>query len=197
MINKRFGEQTGRVINYLRLSMTDRCNLKCVYCMPEEGIDFLKINVVVMKGTNEDEIFDFARLSLEKSYHVRFIECMSSGDNGWSRQKFVSTKEIQERIDTLGELIPLRSNTLDGPAQRYMIEGAKGEIGLIVALNNHFCNKCNWRGTSGICRKQALSILNFPEKEVKILPVNGRHGYKERVLKEGNVFHVFPSMVGG
>jgi len=103
----------------------------------------IKINVV-MKGTNDDEIIDFARLTLEKPYHVRFIEFMPVGtDNGWSPQKFVSTKEIHEQIGKLGVLNPVSSNSLYGPAQRYVIEGAKGEIGLIGALSNHFCKKCN------------------------------------------------------
>jgi len=64
-------------------------------------------------------------------------------DNGWSPQKFVSTKEIHEQIGKLGVLNPVSSNSLYGPAQRYVIEGAKGEIGLIGALSNHFCKKCN------------------------------------------------------
>jgi cyclic pyranopterin phosphate synthase len=104
----------------------------------------IKINVVVIKGTNDDEILDFARLTLEKPYHIRFIEFMPVGaNNGWSSHKFVSTREIHEQIATIGVLRPVYSNSLDGPAQRYVIEGAKGEIGLIGALSNHFCRKCN------------------------------------------------------
>jgi cyclic pyranopterin phosphate synthase len=108
------------------------------------GFDPLKINVVAMKGINDDEIMDFARLTLEKPYHIRFIEFMPVGDqNSWSTERFISTPTIYDRVQTLGHLKPVEHNGLDGPAERYKIEGAKGEIGLIGALSNHFCDTCN------------------------------------------------------
>ncbi len=252
----------NRVINYLRLSVTDRCNLRCVYCMPEEGVGFIphneiltyeemlhivslcvekgirkvrltggeplvrqgiigfiqrlnkiaglesialttngvllkefarelrncgighinvsmdtlkrerfhsitgrdffdqvwegieeaeamgfnpiKINVVAMKGLNDDEILDFAGLTYKKPYHIRFIEMMPVGENhAWTRDRFISAEEILERIRPLGSIIPLESGPLDGPAHRYTLEGARGEIGFIGALSNHFCGICN------------------------------------------------------
>jgi GTP 3',8-cyclase len=253
----------NRVINYLRLSITDRCNLRCMYCMPEDGINFIphenilryeeilhlvrltvqkgirkirltggeplvrkgflgfledlshidglkeitlttngvllkdlaagikecgvkrlnisldslkrerfaritgrdmfdqvwagiqeaerlgfdpiKINVVAMKGVNDDEIRDFARLTMTKPYHVRFIEHMPVGEaNGWKADNFISVLEIYNIIETIGKLSSVSSrNLLDGPAQRFKLEGAKGEIGLIGALSNHFCGICN------------------------------------------------------
>ncbi len=255
-------DNNHRGINYLRLSVTDRCNLRCIYCMPENGIKFMphseiltyeemlyivrlsiqkgirkvrltggeplvrkgfisflerlskiegleeitlttngvllkslaadikncgisrinvsldslrperffritgrdffervwegleeaehvgfnpiKINVVAMKGVNDDEILDFAALTLEKPYHVRFIEIMPIGEkNIWTAEKFISAKEIHNRIQTLGVLQPIGHNTLDGPAERYALEGAKGEVGFIGALSNHFCDNCN------------------------------------------------------
>ena len=255
-------DNNHRVINYLRLSVTDRCNLRCIYCMPEKGIRFMphseiltyeeilhivslsiqkgirkvrltggeplvrkgfisflerlskiegleeitlttngvllkslaadikncgisrinvsldslrperffritgrdffeqvwegleeaervgfnpiKINVVAIKGVNDDEILDFAALTLKKPYHVRFIEIMPIGDkNIWTAEKFISAKEIHNRIQTLGVLQPIGHNPLDGPAERYALEGAKGEVGFIGALSNHFCDNCN------------------------------------------------------
>jgi cyclic pyranopterin phosphate synthase len=255
-------DKHNRVINYLRLSVTDRCNLRCLYCMPEEGVRFIphseiltyeemlrivglcvekgirkvrltggeplvrqgivgfiqrlnkiaglerialttngvllkelarglrdcgidhinvsmdtlkrdrfhritgrdffdrawegieeaeslgfypiKINVVAMKGINDDEILDFARLTYEKPYHVRFIEMMPAGENNaWTGDRFISAEEILERIRPLGSIIPLEPGPLDGPAHRYALEGARGEIGLIGALSNHFCDRCN------------------------------------------------------
>ena len=253
----------NRVINYLRLSITDRCNLRCMYCMPEDGIDFLnhkdilryeeilhivrlsiqkgirkvrltggeplirkgfieflnrlsdieglkeitlttnavllksfaadikacgvhrinisldslrperffritgqnyfnhvwegiqeaerlgfdpiKINVVVIKGVNDDEIQDFARLTLEKPFHIRFIEHMPIGNqNSWSSDNFFSCTEIYDILQDMGPLSPiLKRNNLDGPAQRFTLDGGKGEIGLIGALSNHFCDICN------------------------------------------------------
>jgi len=108
------------------------------------GFSPLKINVVAIRGVNDDEILDFARLTLEKPYHVRFIELMPVGkQNIWSDERFISTDEIYNLIQTLGPLRPILSNSLDGPARRYVLEGGKGEIGFIGALSHHFCDSCN------------------------------------------------------
>ena len=263
MNNNKLIDNNNRLINYLRLSITDRCNLRCMYCMPDDGIDFLphddilryeeilhvvklsvqrgirkvrltggeplvrkgildflkrlnkieglkeitlttngvllkefaadikscginrinisldslkqdrfsritghdffqqvkegiqeaerlgfhpiKINVVAMRGINDDEIQDFARLTLDKPYHIRFIEHMPIGENsGWSPDKFIPILEIYNLIQAIGNLKPIDKRTpLDGPAQRFILDGAKGEIGLIGALSNHFCGICN------------------------------------------------------
>ncbi|MFP3928203.1 MAG: GTP 3',8-cyclase MoaA [Desulfobacteraceae bacterium] len=258
----RWVDGRKRVINYLRVSLTDRCNLRCIYCMPPEGIKPLphkeiltyeeilhvvrvaveggirkvrltggeplvrkdvmsfirrlaqvpgleqvtlttngvllaeyaselrdcgvsgvnvsldslrperfamitrrdafhqvweglleaervgfrsvKLNVVAMRGINDDEILDFAGLSLERPFHVRFIEFMPVGvDNGWSDDRFISAGEIRERIQAVGSLSPLVHRPLDGPAERFMLEGGRGEIGFIAALSHHFCTLCN------------------------------------------------------
>ena len=109
-----------------------------------QGFDPIKINVVAIRGVNDDEILDFARLTIDKPYHVRFIELMPVGkENSWTQEKFISIKEITEIIKGLGELSPVESQSLDGPAQRYVIDGGRGEIGLIGALTHHFCEQCN------------------------------------------------------
>jgi cyclic pyranopterin phosphate synthase len=108
------------------------------------GFNPIKINVVAMKGVNDDEILDFARLTFEKPYHVRFIEFMPVGErNAWTHDRFIPAEDILDEIRTLGELHPLVKNTTDGPAERYRLQGAKGEVGIIAALSNHFCHKCN------------------------------------------------------
>jgi len=252
-----------RVINYLRLSVTDRCNLRCVYCMPEQGIPFMvhseiltyeemlhivglciqkgirkvrltggeplvrkgfigfverlckiegldeitvttngvllkgvahalrncgirrvnvsmdtlkrdrflqitrrdeyqrvwegigeaeraglhliKLNVVVMRGINDDEVLDFAHLVREKPYHVRFIELMPMGQENsfWTTERFMSAREIFSNIQTRVPLKPIDRNPFDGPAERYTFDGALGEIGFISALSHHFCESCN------------------------------------------------------
>jgi len=254
-------DKNHRTINYLRLSVTDRCNLRCIYCMPEEGVRFMphseiltyeemlrlvalsiqrgirkvrvtggeplvrkgftgflerlckiqglddvalttngvllkryaadirrcgicrvnvsldslrperffritgrdsfkqvwegieeaervgfdpvKINVVAIKGVNDDEILDFADLAMKKPYHIRFIELMPVGGNGWNPEKFMSTDEIYQKLQSIGNLVPVKSNPTDGPARRYKIEGSRGEIGFIGALSHHFCAVCN------------------------------------------------------
>ncbi len=105
----------------------------------EVGLKPLKINVVVMRGINDDELLDFCRLTLEGDWHIRFIELMPfEGQDGW----FVSIPEMQERIQSLGEMepYPLSGN---GPARYYRLPGAKGTIGFIGALSEHICFRCN------------------------------------------------------
>ncbi|OPY06531.1 MAG: Cyclic pyranopterin monophosphate synthase [Syntrophus sp. PtaB.Bin001] len=258
---KALPDKHQRTINYLRLSVTDRCNLRCVYCMPEEGMQFIphreiltyeeilrivrlcvangirkirltggeplvrrdilsfieklckienlkevalttngvllkemagdlkrcgvsrinvsmdtlkpekfnsitrrnlfdrvwegieeaesvgltpvKLNAVVIRGVNDDEILDFARLTYKKPYHVRFIELMPLGEADARMQGFVSSNEILEQISSLGPVTLEKSALMSGPAVMYSLEGAKGKIGFIGALSNHFCNTCN------------------------------------------------------
>lgn len=250
-----------RPINYLRVSVTDRCNLRCVYCMPLEGIDTLshtdilryeeivkvataaaemginkvrltggeplvranlpelvnmlsdisglddlslttngillsqyaddlkaaglnrvnisldsldpekytritrlgslpdvykgiesarsaelrpvKINMVVMRSINDDEILDFARRTINEEWHVRFIEFMPVGHNDQNDSNpFISIAEIANRIETLGRLQPHRLDG-NGPAKYYRLPDAKGTIGFISPISEHFCFQCN------------------------------------------------------
>ena len=109
----------------------------------EVGFAPIKINVVAMRGINDDEILNFGRLSLENPFHIRFIEYMPIGNSRTSSQEQILTPEIKERIATLGKLIPVGNGTNDGPAKRFRLEGAQGEIGFISALSQHFCDRCN------------------------------------------------------
>lgn len=105
------------------------------------GLQPIKINIVVMKGFNEDEIAKFARLTLEKPYQIRFIECMPFK---FARdQSLVSTDEMKQILADEGfsELCPQPSG--DGPAQIYSLPGAQGTIGFISPMTRHFCSSCN------------------------------------------------------
>ena len=259
-----------RVISYLRVSVTDRCNLRCVYCMPEEGIEFqpreeilsyeevlavvragacmglrkvrltggeplvrsgivdlvamiksipgiedlslttngialarlaeplaraglrrvnvsldtlrperfrqitrlgqygdvvggiaaaraarlspIKINVVVMRLVNDDEVLDFARSTYEQDWDVRFIELMPFLEEQETCIKdtslvlgFVPTEEIKQRIEKeLGSLEPSQTEVGHGPARYFKLPGAKGNIGFISPVTeSHFCETCN------------------------------------------------------
>ena len=257
-------DKNNRNINYLRISITDRCNLRCVYCMPKEGVsvighndilkyeeifrviniavqtgiekvrvtggeplvrkgvvDFLaslkqidglkditlttngillenfaeglfnagirrinisldslnpekyasitrggnlkavlggidkaektgfspiKINVVVIKGVNENEVLDFAKFAIEKPYQVRFIELMPVGEAGAdNNDKYVSNDFVMEKIEKyhILESVSGPVNKTDGPARIYSIKGGRGEIGFISAVSHHFCESCN------------------------------------------------------
>ena len=256
-------DQWGRSIEYLRISVTDRCNFRCVYCMPKEGLQWLpkaeilsyeeivevvrqlaplglrrlritggeptirpdleslirqlkaipeiedialstngaklpqmarslrdagldrvnmsadslradriaaiarrdvgfdpiaaaaaaqvaglspiKINFVVLRGTNDDEIVDFARLTIDRPWHVRFIELMPVGDmRELTWEHVVPSDEVLQRIAALGALTPdggpARGN---GPAKYYRLDGAAGTVGVITPMTHTYCGSCN------------------------------------------------------
>jgi len=107
------------------------------------GIHPIKLNVVALRGINDDELIDLARLSLTYPLHVRFIEHMPLGDARLRAQSPLLTAEIRKRIGSLGKLHPVQKEILDGPAQRFAFKGARGEIGFISAISHHFCEQCN------------------------------------------------------
>ncbi len=134
----------------------------------EIGFSPIKINVVAMRGINDDEIRDFGRLSLENPFHIRFIEYMPIGNSRTNSRDQLLTPEIQQTIATLGELTPLGNGQNDGPAKRYRIAGARGEVGFISAISHHFCSRCNrLRLTAdGKLRACLLSDGHEPLKEL-------------------------------
>ena len=230
-------DQFGRGIEYLRISVTDRCNFRCVYCMPVEGLQWLpkqdilsyeeiaevvrqlaplglrrlritggeptirpdlpllirmlravdgiedialstngvklpqlspalreagldpvraalaaeeaglgpiKINVVVMRGINDDEVVDFARLTLEHPWHVRFIELMPVGemrDLTWDR--VVPSEEVLRHVATLGDLTSDAGPRGNGPAAYYRIGASPGTVGVITPMTHTYCGSCN------------------------------------------------------
>jgi cyclic pyranopterin phosphate synthase len=108
------------------------------------GFSPIKVNVVVLRGINDDEVLEFARLSVRKPYHIRFIEYMPIGhDSRWKVEKYLSSDEIKSALETLGPLQKVLRSSLDGPAERYRFESARGEIGFISGLSHHFCPTCN------------------------------------------------------
>lgn len=110
----------------------------------EEGFNPIKINVVAMRGVNDNEILAFAKLTLDRPLHIRFIEFMPVGTkNGWDKSIFISSSEMQEQIRQLGELLPSTSHAQNGPAKMFQLDGAEGKLGFITALSSHFCESCN------------------------------------------------------
>jgi len=262
-----FIDPFGRAITYLRISLTDHCNLRCVYCMPQEGLQWqaraeqlsaqeivrvvetaarggvkrvrltggeplahpqvveivrrissvkgieevslttnamllerlahsladaglkrvhisldsldadkfrritrggeidrvwrgiaaaerarlapLKLNTVIVRGLNADELPAFARLTIENDWHVRFIEVMPIGNaQDWGAgfpapsERYVSVQEMRAQLSTFN----LQSSTSpqgNGPARTYRIPGALGTVGFISPLGEHFCQDCN------------------------------------------------------
>ena len=275
----------GRTINYLRLSITDRCNLRCCYCMPDKGvaikncdeilsyegmlrivkaaaalgirkvrvtggeplvrrgvISFLyqlsctqgieevtlttngllleemagdlrragvsrlnisldsleeetfamitrggnlqkvksglaaaedeglkiKLNMVVMRGVNDHEIGRFARLTLSKPWSVRFIEYMPTIREPQWRDRIVTGGEVLGRLKEDFELQSLSTDRYCGPAKPYRISGAKGTVGIITPMSDHFCGDCNrirvtstGRGKSCLLNETALDLKPY------------------------------------
>ena len=112
------------------------------------GLEPVKINTVVMRGMNDDEVVELARQTMEAGWNVRFIELMPVGNGvlvagGW-RERVVTAAEVREKIKAvLGELKPARMPTGNGPARYYRLPGAKGTLGFITPISEHFCYHCN------------------------------------------------------
>ncbi len=284
----------NREINYLRISITDRCNLRCVYCMPKEGVSFLghedilsyeeilrivgaavktgiikvrvtggeplvrrgitdfltsltkvgglrdislttngifledhaeeifnagierinvsldslspgryrditrggdinrvlrgirkahdtgfspiKINVVAIKGFNDDEIIDFAKLSIDKPYQIRFIEFMPVGESALENSLgYLSNDEVIKNINSFSPLKPVDKDhgRADGPASLYTLNGAKGEIGFISAMSHEFCSSCNRLRLTADGHLRACLLSDEPTTDLKTPLRNG------------------------
>ncbi|WP_339062027.1 GTP 3',8-cyclase MoaA [Tepidibacillus marianensis] len=287
-------DRFGRKHDYLRISVTDRCNLRCVYCMPPEGVEFMphselltyeeiekvvktaakfgvrklritggeplvrkdlevliaklsriegiedialttngiflaqkaqalkdagltrvnisldslradrfkeitrggqlekvldgidasfrvgftpiKINTVLMKGFNDDEIGDFLRMTIDQPVQVRFIEYMPIGhaDDNW-KNGYMSLDFVREKAKELGfELEESGAVFGNGPSENFQIKGAKGSIGFIHPISDHFCSNCNrLRLTSDGSIKPCL----YWEDELNVKPyLDGEEG---------------------
>lgn len=109
----------------------------------EAGLTPVKINIVPIRGINDDETASFASLTYEKDIHIRFIEFMPVSPGGiWKRKRYVSSDETMHRISSLGhfERLDFRGR---GPSRNYRLKGAKGVIGFISPLSDHFCSDCS------------------------------------------------------
>ncbi len=142
------------------------------------GLDPIKINVVVMAGSNDDELLDFASKTVKEGWHVRFIEHMPLNME-MASSSFVSENEMRERLATLGKLEPciFKGN---GPAKYYRLPHANGTIGFITPVSEHFCFQCN-RLRLTADGKLRLCLLNDREIDLR-QPL--RNGISAKELKK-------------
>jgi len=106
------------------------------------GLDPIKINAVIERGVNEDEILDLVDFALRESADVRFIEFMDVGNaNHWNLSKLVPKKEILDTIATRYRLEPATTERGGAPAVSYRVEGAV-DIGVIASVTEPFCGGC-------------------------------------------------------
>lgn len=111
----------------------------------EAGLDPVKINMVPLRGINDDEIVDFARMTIAKPLHIRFIEFMPShgSGHGWDEHSCVRSEEVRRIIEA--ELGPMDERRFKGrgPSRNFVVPGASGIVGFISAVSHSFCYSCN------------------------------------------------------
>jgi cyclic pyranopterin phosphate synthase len=144
------------------------------------GLNPIKINTVIIKGFNDDEILDFVSIARKWDHEVRFIEFMPFGDTSmWKSTDIITSKQIEDVIREKFELVPSTSRG-KGPAKVYDINGGSGRIGFISPVSSHICAECNRiRLTSnGMIRPCLFSDVEY---DVKALL---RSGKNDQEIKE-------------
>jgi len=115
-----------------------------IHAAQNAGLVPIKINVVAMRGINDDEFADFARLTIEHPWHVRFIELMPVGVSDAARdffnRHFIAASELMARLPALSKSDAPQGS---GPARTYRLPGAQATLGFITPASEHFCNACN------------------------------------------------------
>ncbi|HSJ25759.1 MAG TPA: GTP 3',8-cyclase MoaA [Longimicrobiales bacterium] len=110
----------------------------------EVGFAPIKVNAVILRGRNDDELADFARITLDRPWHVRFIEVMPVGENlDVSMSEYVPAMEMLERLHAIGELEPVPGPPGNGPATYFRFPGAAGTVGVITPMSHNYCDRCN------------------------------------------------------
>ncbi|MGK7931705.1 MAG: GTP 3',8-cyclase MoaA [Microcystaceae cyanobacterium] len=180
------------------------------------GFNPLKLNVVVIPGVNDHEVENMAALTLDKQWHIRFIEFMPIGNPElFEKRAWIPSEELRQRIDQRWGLTPsqVRGN---GPADVFQIPHAKGTLGFISQMSECFCDRCNrmrlsadgWlrpcllNETGQIDLKSALrkgvSLEEIRDKVNYILAIKAEINYKERESgAEKGSYHRTMSQIGG
>ena len=162
----------------------------------EAGFDPVKINAVTVRSLDQDYLA-FAKLSLDRPLHVRFIEYMPVGESsgtdgcGWGKQDVVPSEELRAIIDEraveegLGRLRPAAKHRPSGwgPASYYEFEGAQGTVGFISPLSRHFCSECNRLRLSADGRLRPC-LFSDEEYDVKTALATGREEDVRRVIAQ-------------
>jgi cyclic pyranopterin phosphate synthase len=129
------------------------------------GLRPVKLNMVPIRGMNDDEIAGFASLTIERDFHVRFIEFMPmGGERLWNRDAWVGKDEVMRKVAGLGELVPVEFRGR-GPSRNYRLRGARGVIGFISPISDHFCGFCNRLRLTAVGR---IRPCLFSEQEIDL-----------------------------
>ena len=130
--------------NFRKITRFGKLNnaLRGIEAARKVGLNPVKINMVVMRGTNDDEILHFALWTINGEWHMRFIEFMPFMEGDKENHLLVPVSEIMQRLEVLGKLESAASNG-SGPAKYFRFTGAKGTIGFISPVTECFCQACN------------------------------------------------------
>jgi cyclic pyranopterin phosphate synthase len=135
LLRHRFAEMTRR-------DALDRV-MEGLQAAEASGLQPIKLNCVVVRGTNDDEVVDFARFSRETGYEVRFIEFMPLDEQGaWTRDAVVPSREVLARIDAVYPIEPVQHGPEPATMWRFR-DGARGAVGVIASVSEPFCSSCN------------------------------------------------------
>ncbi|MBI2817761.1 MAG: GTP 3',8-cyclase MoaA [Acidobacteria bacterium] len=153
----------------------------------QAGLTPIKLNSVVARGYNDEDVTRLAALTLERDWHMRFIEMMPFGIGECAtlvRDQYVSNDEVRSRIECeLGELDPLPESSSADESKNYRLRGATGVIGFISPVSDPYCGSCN-RMRLTADGKFHLCLLNDDEMDVKRqLRENGPAAVRDILMK--------------
>jgi cyclic pyranopterin phosphate synthase len=139
-----------------------------IWAAERAGLLPIKINAVVMRGHNEEDVVELARLTLDHPWQVRFIEMMPfAGATDLQVSGLVTASEMRERIENaLGLLEPVNGGALDGEARLYRLPGSMAEIGFIATVSRPFCASCS---RARLTADGRLRLCLLREREVDLL----------------------------
>lgn len=134
----------------------------------QAGLKPVKLNAVVVRGYNDEELVDLARLTCEHPWQMRFIEMMPfASATDFQTGQMIPIQEMQERIEqVLGPLEPVHGGKLDGEARLYRIPGAHADIGFISSVSAPFCSECS---RARLTADGILRMCLLREKELDLL----------------------------
>lgn len=164
--------QRQRFRNLARRDALERV-LDGIRAAREAGFTKIKLNVVVMRGVNDDEVLDFARLARQEGHEVRFIEFMPLDADGiWTPESVVASREIIDAIDREFPVEPVHDQR-PAPATRFRFkDGSPGGIGVIPSVSDAFCKVCNRIRLTAEGRLRTC-LFSLQEHDVKSLLRNG------------------------
>ncbi|MBT9174219.1 MAG: GTP 3',8-cyclase [Syntrophomonadaceae bacterium] len=138
----------------------------------EAGLTPLKINVVLLKEINDGEVADFARLTLDRDIHVRFIEFMPiTGDSHNWKKHYQPIDIAMKQCASIAPLLEEECPENGGPARYFRFKGGKGKLGFISPLSRHFCSQCN---RLRVTAQGKLRACLFSEEEIDLRPLLGQ-----------------------